>query len=574
MSQAITAEQLVKLAPPLRESDKEAINRLFQPYLFIGAKGEVWATCCGTHKRLEQGVQNDAEWYLLQEPHCPQPHYSFYRCTNEFDSSRRFQCPWCGAEAKVKRLQYCGARKNLWEYRRAVVLRWWRGALWAVAYDCSKDYGGKEPLTGKPALLPEVKTKALGIYRFRPGRAECTTRSWWSNDNFRYVTVQTAPGKSGKKGAMWKIHSPYGYESELGKTYTPVNMEEIKKSPMRYCGIFRKYDTDTLIEELTACCFYPRQIEMLRKVGLGEIADDMVERGLKNADIVKWDAERPADFIRGLTRQEVREITKNELYAVSTMRIYKRLKGTEAQSTVSDCEEMAKTLVAFDGRRMKTLLKQMACMGINAGKLLRYAQKQKGERESPGQVYGTWLDYLEAAEILGLDLTNEVVQMPGNLKEKHDRVTQAASAVRQHKKNDAFRSKLLPKLVKKYLWWNDDYLIRPAVSAEEITREGKALQHCVGGYADRHVNGRTVILFLRRKDRPGVPMVTIEMNGNRIVQAHGYRNEWKPCKDNPDKTPIRELYKDVFGEWEKWLIAGSKRNKAGEPMRNARRKTA
>ena len=69
------------------------------------------------------------------------------------------------------------------------------------------------------------------------GRMTDTTRSWWDIDHFRYVTVQTAPGPSGKKGTMWKIHSPYGYESELGKSYTTVNMEEIEKSPMRYCGI-------------------------------------------------------------------------------------------------------------------------------------------------------------------------------------------------------------------------------------------------------------------------------------------------------------------------------------------------
>lgn len=574
MSRAETAETLVKLAPPLRKSDTEKINRLFQPYLFIGAKGEVWATCCGTHKGPEQSAQNDAEWYLLQQPHCPQPHYSFYRCTNEIDSKRRVQCPWCGAEAKVKRLQYCGARKNLWEYRRAVVLRWWRGALWAVAYDCCKDYSGKEPLTGKPALLPEVRTKALGIYRFRPGRAECTTRSWWYDGSFMYVTVQTAPGKSGKKGAMWKIHSPYGYESELGKSYTPVNMEEIEKSPMRYCGIFRKHSTDTLIEELTACCFYPRQIEMLRKAGLGEVVDDLVERGVKNADIVKWDAEKPADFIRGLTMQEVREITKSRLYAVQTMKIYKRLRDTAAQSTVSDCEEMAKALVQFDGRRIKLLLKRMAYMGINAGKLLRYAQKQKGKNEPLIQVFGTWLDYLDAAEMLGLDLANKIVQMPGDLKERHDRVTRAASAVRQHKKNDAFRSKLLTKLVKKYLWWNDDYLIRPAVSFEEIKREGETLKHCVGGYADRHLNGSTVILFLRRKDKPGKPLVTIEMDGDKVVQAHGYRNEWQPCKDNPKKIPPQDLYQEIFDEWKSWLKAGSKRTKCGEPRKKKVRKTA
>lgn len=572
MSQEVTAEKLVKLAPPLRKSDTKKINRLFQPYLFIGAKGEVWATCCGTHKGPEQSVQNDAEWYLLQQPHCPEPNYSFYRCTNEIDSGRRFQCPWCGAEAKVKRLQYCGARKNLWEYRRAVVLRWWRGALWAVAYDCCKDYSGKEPMTGKPALLPEVRTKALGIYRFRPGRVECTTRSWWSNDSFRYVTVQTAPGKSGKKGEMWKIHSPYGYESELGKTYTPVNMEEIKKSPMRYCGIERRtQSTDTLIEELTACCFYPRQIEMLRKMGLGEIADDIVEYGVKNADIVNWDAERPADFVKGLTMQEIKEAADTDrVYTLDTLKVYKRLKGTAAHSGIEACSAIA--IHMTDKNRLKSLLSKMKRMEINADKLLRYCEKQ-GMHPHTG-FFTTWLDYLEAAEKLGLDLSNPIIQMPGNLKEKHDQATQTAARLADKKKNEAFRKKRLPKLVQKYLWWNDEYLIRPAVSFEEIKREGETLKHCVGGYADRHLNGSTVILFLRRKDKPGKPLVTIEMDGDKVVQAHGYRNEWQPCKDNPKKIPPQDLYQEIFDEWKSWLKAGSKRTKCGEPRKKKVRKTA
>ena len=571
MRQAITAEQLAKLAPPLRKSDTEKINRLFQPYLFIGAKGEVWATCCGTHKGPEQSVQNYAEWYLLQQPHCPQPHYSFYRCTNEIDSKRRGRGPWGGGEAEVKRLQYCGARKNLWEYRRAVVLRWWRGALWAVAYDCSKNYSGKVPLTGKPALLPEVRTKALGIYRFRPGRAECTTRSWWDNDSFRHVNVQTAPGKSGKKGAMWKIHSPYGYESELGKTYTTVNVEEIEKSPMRYCGIFRKYDTDTLIEELTACCFYPRQIEMLRKAGLGELVDDLVERGVKNADIVNWDAERPADFVKGLTMQEIKEAADTDrVYTLGTLKAYKRLKGTAAHSGIEACSAIA--IHMTDKNRLKSLLSKMKRMEINADKLLRYCEKQ-GMHPHTG-FFTTWLDYLEAAEKLGLDLSNPIIQMPGNLKEKHDQATQTAARLADKKKNEAFRKKRLPKLVQKYLWWNDEYLIRPAVSFEEIKREGETLKHCVGGYADRHLNGSTVILFLRRKDKPGKPLVTIEMDGDKVVQAHGYRNEWQPCKDNPKKIPPQDLYQEIFDEWKSWLKAGSKRTKCGEPRKKKVRKTA
>ncbi len=571
MSRAKTAETLVKLAPPIRDCDYEKINSLFQAYLFIGKGNEVWATCCGTHKVIGDRAPA-AEFLLTIQDHCPEPKFRWYKCANEYESSQRYKCPWCGAEAKVKRLQYCGKRKNLWGYQRAVVLRWWRGALWAVAYDCDKDYSQTDALTGRPILLPKVRTRDIGIYRFRPGKAECATRSWWYDSGYNYKTVQTAPGKSGSKNKMWYIHGAFGYQSDWGKRYCVINMDEIEKSPMRYCGIERRsHDTDTLIEELTACCFYPRQIEMLRKMGLGEIADDIVEYGVKNADIVNWDAERPADFIKGLTMQEIREAADTDrIYTLDTLKVYKRLKGTAAHSGIEACSAIA--IHMTDKNRLKSLLSKMKRMEINADKLLRYCGKQ-GMHPHTG-FFTTWLDYLEAAEKLGLDLSNPIIQMPGNLKEKHDQATQTAACLADKKKNEAFRKKRLPKLVQKYLWWNDEYLIRPAVSFEEIKREGETLKHCVGGYADRHLNGSTVILFLRRKDKPGKPLVTIEMDGDKVVQAHGYRNEWQTCKDNPKKIPPQDLYQEIFDEWKSWLKAGSKRTKSGEPRKKKVRKTA
>ena len=51
------------------------------------------------------------------------------------------------------------------------------------------------------------------------------------------------------------------------------------------------------------------------------------------------------------------------------------------------------------------------------------------------------------------------------------------------------------------------------------------LSHCVGGYADRHTNGKLSIMFLRRKDEPDKPYYTIEVgNDLTIRQCRGYKN--------------------------------------------------
>ena len=192
---------------------------------------------------------------------CPvyeaEPKYRWGKCTNTIDIKRRVACPWCGKETISKELQYTGQRKNLWEYRRAVVLRQWRGALWACAYDCFKDYGRE--LTHLP------KVKLLGVYRFRPGKAEGISRTWYDEAPLHGYICQTAPGRSRK---MWELSAPYGFCADYGKGYEAVGLEELAKSVFRYCCIGGLQSGCDLIKLLTACCFYPRQIEWLAKLRL------------------------------------------------------------------------------------------------------------------------------------------------------------------------------------------------------------------------------------------------------------------------------------------------------------------
>lgn len=98
-------------------------------------------------------------------------------------------------------------------------------------------------------------------------------------------------------------------------------------------------------------------------------------------------------------------------------------------------------------------------------------------------------------------------------------------------------------LCKKYAFEYGELMIVVPAKASDIITEGKVLQHCVGGYASRHIQGRTTILFLRHISEPDKPYYTIEINEKKkhIVQCHGYMNEWKSKKAEEVKAFEKEF---------------------------------
>ena len=572
------AAQLERLAPKPSAREVEAVNGLFRHFLFKRCgKGEIWTTCCRRHTFIKPDTDNACELRILDAPHAPEPRSTY---DNSPEHKRRETCTYCGAEVTVKELRYSGGRANLWSFRRAVILRQWRGALWATAWECEKNYS-RAGMNGEPVLTELPEMKLLGVYRFAPGVAEQATRPWWCSGAPMNYQRQTAPGKSnGRKGGLWKVHSPYTYCAELGASYDVIGLTEPDKGFMRWCGIGKIHlPSDDFIELLTACCFYPRQIEMLVKLGLEDAVKDLVGRGVRNADIIKWDADKPRDFMKCTPKEAMAACSTGE--PLQVLRLYIRHRDTPLKMTIETAAWIAEaTIGRGEENYAVSLLKRL---GITAEKLTAYLEKNRIALQAGGRPgYGTrrgvlqlYKDYLDAAENCGMDMENPLILMPRDLVEKHDLVTAAWSAIqRQHRKAEAAAAqkaaaeayrKRLRALSKKYLFWTDDFLIRAPVDADEIVDEGKALKHCVGGYAARHMNGATTILFLRRRDKPHTSLATIEMNGNRIMQVHGYRNELEKCDENPERMPARQLYAGILDQWLEWLKAGSKREKNGRP---------
>lgn len=348
---------------------------------------------------------------------------------------------------------------------------------------------------------------------------------------------------------------------------TVINLEELRESPFRYCQAETYFDggtkpphTTELLRYLALCTQWPRQTEMLVKLGLQEAVHDLIANKKWNRDAFRW-AEADPQKAFDLSRPELRDFLALKTCADVKLDMaawYKRLRRAGMAVTFAALEELRKEGTLTMGR----LVGKMVRYQVTPGRLLSYARKEKTRKGQKRMAVSTllteWVDYLEDAALLGYDLTNPIWLMPKDLHAKHMSTTAAAAAIREKQTSERYQ-KRLKKLVSRYTFSTKRWLIRPPVSAGEITAEGKALHHCVGGYAERHVKGSTTILFLRDRKRPGKPLVTIEMKGNQIVQIHGYQNDIGQAV----KPMVR--YADILDPWLVWLAGGSKRNKDGTP---------
>lgn len=557
---------LYQRAPRLSQKELREINGLFPAYLFRRRRTrEIWTTCCGVHQTLPEGSP------ILEAVHqAEEPPSAGYGCHCGWMSAppprpkaQPEACPFCGRVSPVKELGRTGRRKNLWSYVRVVIFRQYHGALWAVAYEARKDYIDPARLTA----LPEAHMVAA--YRFLPGRVEFCRRNWWEK-TWDYMDAGTIDTKGLKP--KFKLPNPFRFCFEWGTAYAILGIDQVEQSEFRYCG-FREYQkkgTDP-VRFLALCTAYPRQVEMLMKAGLKEAVVDFVTRGKRNAVAFDWYDPDPFRGF-GLNKAELSDFLSGAR-DLDVLAAYKKLRRTGVKTSFRELYGLRDALTSIWFVRT---VDQMRAAKLSVPRLLHYLRKiqkaEQGRRKRPKDLpvfAGWWCDYITAAKVLGYDLSNDVFRLPKDLNRKHDEATKAAAKIKDARKNAELRkkeAKRLQTLALRYTYTDGRWLIRPPLGAEEIVAEGKVLRNCLGGYAERHVRGSTTILFLRDRTRPGHSLVAIEMNGNQIVQAHGWDDERTSCKDNPKRLSPQVLYREFLDGWLAWLEAGSRRDKRGYPI--------
>lgn len=85
----------------------------------------------------------------------------------------------------------------------------------------------------------------------------------------------------------------------------------------------------------------------------------------------------------------------------------------------------------------------------------------------------------------------------------------------------------------KYQFSDKNYTVVVPLHPKELVKEGNELGHCVETYIERVTQGRTNIIFIRKKDTPEESLLTCEIKNSIVVQLEG-NNRRAATKEEKD----------------------------------------
>lgn len=528
-------------------AELERARRGFRRYLFYDTWGrrdfrEYFCPYCG---RFE--IEKPFPTYYEDDPF-------LYHHNDEVN------CPMCGEEATLICLGRMQNMHSLEQWGRLIFLRA-RGKTLTISAGTAVRRFDREDLDPWPEYF-ETRRYVLGPGKRQAWKKvdvwECAHRvgHWW--EPMKTVGEPFAPNMN--------------YTSD-GSAYI-VGAENIEKTDMRYCQLVefcrRWWGADLLEEDgdpagtlrgaVRYLGEYSRrpQIEMLVKLGFTDAVGRLLDRGSLPRQRVNWRAKDPAGFFR-MNKADFKVFRARGL-SFEIMDAYDNRGKTAADMDLAEYLE-ARTYLS---READGFFKLCARLGLPARKALGYirAQSERRGHMSGGNTFTLWKDYLDMAGRLERDMRFRRDVFPEELQREHDAA--AALVVRVQEQETAKKyGPRFRRLKKKYCWTDGEYRITVPVNGADIEMEGKALEHCVGGYAKRHVEGKTTILFMRRCVAPEERYVTIEINDETglVRQVHGYRNEADGAQ------PPMERHKEFFDSWLAWVQAGSPRDRRSRPVR-------
>lgn len=508
---------------PLSEDIKDKINGCFANYIFYQREDRAPADPL-------TGMRSGEPGYICFCTRCRREFRASYAdmCGDGETKKHhdRAKCPLCGREGTM---WHNGRGKKCLSERELIVVfrKIDHEHIIAQGYYAYKAYNGDprarflnvhySPLDWDRD--PGIELDEVARYSFAPGEAHFWRQSWnaWSGPAWyeeRRTGEPFRPGFYGGYESYWLI----GREEVLGASF------------MKYCADDLYAHAPGNAQRLMSYYAHYAQhpiCEMLLKLGLYDIVTDAVDAKKEHKRLLNWEAKTPPEFFRGLTRQEFAEIIKAkprwEAYEFFR-KAHKALGLTFAQA-----ETVRKAFLA----QPDTVLNIMQRHGLTLTRLDNYLTRQAeySGASSISSIFIVYRDYLDIAENLHYDLSSERVKMPKMLADAHDAAVKTLNAMQRDTERKEMQ-KLTARLKKRYSFEHGGLMIVVPATMQDIINEGKALSHCVGGYAERHARGVTTILFLRRKTAPSVPFFTIEVgrgwNGKQpphIVQCHGYKNE-------------------------------------------------
>ncbi|MBR4555548.1 MAG: PcfJ domain-containing protein [Ruminococcus sp.] len=480
------------------------------------------------------------------------PHYLFYRrdksnvdfyCTachnrhymhkSEFSETlghkRRGLCPACQEAVEFRSM--CFGRKTLDAWENFVIVR--VESENEVHLECC----GARLYFEEDDMEPRYDLFSKAYYELRPGSAQKYANRWCWYGGYDWTEIKT----------LGEPHfvSCFGFSDN---SYYPICLERLDKTFLRYA--LRDYKPSYLVTYLSKYAKHPN-IEYLVRGRFERIAEAVVVGG--QGIYINW---RSTD-LKKMLRLDRAEINLLQGCSADEYREYISIRRhLNKESGIVDHNRIARywTEFGYFDDRIGTISTQS---GLTYKQIMDYCLKNVKDRGSraKSEFLCDYRDYINDCIELNYDLTNRTVAFPRDLHTAHQR-TMKAIVIKQSREMEERRA-VSDKLREWLPYVSEEKglaVILPK-SVAEIVEEGRALSHCVGGYADRHAEGLLHIVFLRRLDDLTTPYYTIEVNTEgRMVQCRGYANN----AVYNDGEPKPQEIKDFEAEYQQYIIRSIK----------------
>ena len=311
----------------------------------------------------------------------------------------------------------------------------------------------------------------------------------------------------------------YSYPNEIEDLYMSTNIikSQYDSNILKYFDLYIKYP----------------QIEKMIKTGLGNLIIEKLDNG--NLDkCINWRAKEIHKIIK-VDKADFRKIVKCNIHvSVEFLKLYKLNKQSKNRISLDELKDMEYIVShpLYLGA-VEQILKY-----TDMKKLYKYINKQSENKQysSRGFILSDWKDYIFDCKKLNIDVNIESNLMPKDLYIAHQNTIKQI----EYKNNLEImrKSKIRAKELKKYEFKYKELMIIAPKDSNEIIEEGKIQHICVGGYAERHSDGKTNILFIRKVDNPNEPFYTVEIKDNKVAQVRGKRN----CDPTQEVKEFMEVF--------------------------------
>ena len=338
----------------------------------------------------------------------------------------------------------------------------------------------------------------------------------------------------------------YGCYGGAYPSYLAIDSAELRGSCLEYsCLDSANYALEDLAAYLALYCRYPAAVEHLVKRGFIFWLRERENRGgALFQRLINLRADSPKKLFRGLDRADLRVLLDAEA-SLGSVLFYRELRRAGAGRADKDSVFFAMTAsaVLHEFSQFSALC---ADFGESPKEVRKYIERQARRADQTLHAALVELrDYREQLDRLGLDGG----QLPPDLHEAHARLSERERRRLNRRKNEKFRTRRRLLAWMKWKWGG--MFIRPIDSADEIVREGEEQNNCVAGYADRHADGKTIIMVLRKCSEPRKPWHTVEIDPKTLEcrQCYAAHNH----KRTPEAAEFMEKYLDHLREVTKMI---------------------